>query len=207
MNPKISPEQRRALDEHGGQPIVVVDPERQQRFVLIANTDYRVRDLVGDPNGDGEWTDEKEARRRDLIDKDIAGTITDDEKAELAILDRQGNEHYDRIAPRPTILGGDNRQAPAKNWRKAVQSWKISPSRARALALIVTGQIASTSVAGSELPGTSGDPGRRVPGIPPRPRSPTCSTRPWMPSRSNRLCFRATSLPRVCSARPSDRRW
>jgi len=99
MNPKISPEQRRALDKHGGQPIVVIDPDRQQRFVLIADTDYRVRDLVGDPNG--EWTDEKETRRRDLIDKDIAGTITDDERAELAILDRQGNEHYDRIAPRP----------------------------------------------------------------------------------------------------------
>ena len=101
MNPKISPEQRRALDEHGGQPIVVVDPDRQQRFVLIADTDYRVRDFLGDTNGDGEWTDEKEARRRNLIDKDIAGTITVDERAELAILDRQGNEHYDRIAPRP----------------------------------------------------------------------------------------------------------
>ena len=48
MNPKISPEQRRALDEHGGQPIVVVDPDRQQRFVLIADTDYRVRDFLGD---------------------------------------------------------------------------------------------------------------------------------------------------------------
>ena len=101
MTPQISPEQRRALDEQNGEPIVVVDAERHQRFVLIAETDVRVRDLLTDCNGDDKWTDEKEARRRELIDKDIAGTISVDERAELSILDRQGNEHYDQVAPRP----------------------------------------------------------------------------------------------------------
>lgn len=101
MSPLISPEQRKALDEHNGAPIIVIDPDRQQRFVLIADTDDRVRDLAVDTNGDDEWTEEKEARRRDLIDKDIAGTITIGERAELAALDRQGNAHYDKIAPRP----------------------------------------------------------------------------------------------------------
>ena len=102
MTPRISQEQRQALDDRNGQPIVVVDPERQQQFVLIAGTDIRVRDLLEDSNGDGEWTEEKEARRRELIDKDIADTITTTERAELAALDRQGNEYYDKIAPRPT---------------------------------------------------------------------------------------------------------
>ena len=101
MTPKITAEQRKALDEQNGEPIIVIDPDRQQRFVLIADTDYRVRDLAVDSNGDGEWTEEKEARRCDLIDKDIAGTITIEERAELAVLDRQGNDHYDKIAPRP----------------------------------------------------------------------------------------------------------
>ena len=68
--------------------------------MLIADTDYRVRDLSQNSNGE-EWSEEKEARRRHLIDKAIAGTTTVDERAELAMLDRQGNEHYDRIAPRP----------------------------------------------------------------------------------------------------------
>ena len=36
-----------------------------------------------------------------VIDKDIAGTITVEERAELAALDLQGNQHYDKIAPRP----------------------------------------------------------------------------------------------------------
>ena len=100
MIPKISPEQRRALDEHNGEPVIVEDPDRQQRFVLIAETDHRVRDLAMDSNG-GEWTEEMEARRHHLIDKDIADTITTEERAELAMLDHQGNEHYDRVAPRP----------------------------------------------------------------------------------------------------------
>jgi|TARA_B100002003_G_C13780988_1_gene386784 hypothetical protein len=100
MIPKISPEQRRALDEHNGEPVIVEDPERQQRFVLISDTDHRVRDLAMDSNGE-EWTEEMEARRHHLIDRDIAGTITAEERTELAVLDHQGNEHYDRIAPRP----------------------------------------------------------------------------------------------------------
>lgn len=101
MTPQLSPEQRQALDEHQGRPIIVVDPEREQRFVLLAETDHRVRDLLDDSTVSEEWTPEKEARRRVLIDRDISNTITNEERSELAVLDRQGNEHYDHIAPRP----------------------------------------------------------------------------------------------------------
>ena len=78
--PTITPEQRKTLDEHNGEPIVVLHPDRQQRFVLIADTHDRVRDLFAESDGNGGWTAEKEARRRDLIDKDIAGTITVEER-------------------------------------------------------------------------------------------------------------------------------
>ncbi|MBW3599647.1 MAG: hypothetical protein KY475_20550 [Planctomycetes bacterium] len=101
MTPTISPEQRRALDEGNGQPIFVVDPERQERFVLIAASDARIHGLLRESTGSGRWSEEKEARRRELIDKDIAGVITLEQAAELAILNREGNEHYDKIAPRP----------------------------------------------------------------------------------------------------------
>ena len=101
MTPKITPEQRKALDDRNGEPILVIDTELQQRFVLIADTDDRVRDLFAESNGDGNWTAEKEARRRDLIDRDIGGSITAEERVELAVLDREGNLHYDKIAPRP----------------------------------------------------------------------------------------------------------
>jgi predicted transcriptional regulator len=49
----------------------------------------------------GEWSAEAERRRRMLIDRDIAGTITQEEQRELARLDRMANEHFDRVAPPP----------------------------------------------------------------------------------------------------------
>lgn len=47
------------------------------------------------------WSEEGEHRRRELIDKDIQGTITDDEHIELERLDRLANDYFDRIAPPP----------------------------------------------------------------------------------------------------------
>ena len=50
----------------------------------------------------GHWSEEAERRRRELIDRDIAGTITTAERAELVRLDCLANEHFDRVAPPPT---------------------------------------------------------------------------------------------------------
>jgi len=55
----------------------------------------------GVSNGDGDWTDDKDARRCELIDKDIAGTITAVEHEELTRPERQANDHFDRVAPPP----------------------------------------------------------------------------------------------------------
>ena len=102
MIPTITPEQRRAIDEHHGQPVFVADTDRRETFVLLSSSDYhRVRGLLTGPNGSGDWTDEKDDRRCDLIDRDIAGTLTEEERAELAELERQANEYYDTIAAPP----------------------------------------------------------------------------------------------------------
>jgi hypothetical protein len=47
------------------------------------------------------WTNEKNARRCNLIDKEIEGTITEAEKAELDHLQQQAIAHRDRVAPLP----------------------------------------------------------------------------------------------------------
>jgi hypothetical protein len=62
-----------------------------------------VRFVTGEaePAVNGGWSEEGERRRRDLIDKDIAGTIAEEERSELARLDRLANEHFDRVAPPP----------------------------------------------------------------------------------------------------------
>jgi hypothetical protein len=102
MTPTITPEQRRAIDEHHGQPVFVFDTDRSETFVLLSGADYdRVRDLLGPANDNGDWTDEKDERRCELIDKDIAGAITPQERTELAELERQANDYYDRIAAPP----------------------------------------------------------------------------------------------------------
>lgn len=46
-----------------------------------------------------EWTEEKNARRCELIDKEIEGTLTPWERIELEDLQRQAVEHVDRVAP------------------------------------------------------------------------------------------------------------
>jgi hypothetical protein len=56
-------------------------------------------DILASPHG--EWSDELEARRRELIDKDIAGSISQSEAVELTRLDRLANEHFDRVCPPP----------------------------------------------------------------------------------------------------------
>lgn len=54
------------------------------------------------PPANDAWSEEGERRRRALIDKDIAGTISADELVELSRLDLLANEHFDQIAPPPT---------------------------------------------------------------------------------------------------------
>ena len=48
-----------------------------------------------------DWSDELNERRIDLIDKDIAGSITIEERAELAELQRKAVAYRDRVAPLP----------------------------------------------------------------------------------------------------------
>lgn len=47
------------------------------------------------------WSEQAEVRRRELIDKDIQGTLTADELIELERLDRLANQYFDEIAPPP----------------------------------------------------------------------------------------------------------
>ena len=47
------------------------------------------------------WTEQKNTRRCVLIDKEIEGSISDSERAELVSLQRQATAYRDRIAPPP----------------------------------------------------------------------------------------------------------
>ena len=67
-----------------------------------------VLEFIGRDLGEGwdiSWSPNAENRRGELIDKDIAGTLSITERAELAQLDQLANEHFDRVAP-PSPDGG-----------------------------------------------------------------------------------------------------
>src|SRR5437879_4685693 len=60
-------------------------------------------EAAADGNGEnlGPWTDAKNARRCDLIDKEIDSRLTPAEARELKDLQRQMLRHVDRVAPLP----------------------------------------------------------------------------------------------------------
>ncbi len=102
MIPELTREQRQAIDEHRGQAVYVVDTDRCETFVLLPSSDFdRIRPMLGYPSDNGLWTDEKNRRRVELIDRKIAGTITHAQLVELAELQREAEEHFDQVAPPP----------------------------------------------------------------------------------------------------------
>lgn len=54
------------------------------------------------PSPNGAWSEKLQDRRAELIDKDIAGTASVADRAELIELDRLANEHFDKVAPPPS---------------------------------------------------------------------------------------------------------
>ena len=55
----------------------------------------------GKPPAREEWTDAKNARRSELVDRKIDGSITPEEAEELAELQDQLDRYVDRVAPLP----------------------------------------------------------------------------------------------------------
>jgi hypothetical protein len=70
-------------------------------IIQTAVVQFMEEDTDVPSNGSDTWSDAKDARRCDLIDRDIAGTISESERAELMRLEAQANEYFDQIAPPP----------------------------------------------------------------------------------------------------------
>ncbi len=53
MTPKLSNEQRQAIDEQPGQPVYVVDANTQEKWVLVPDGTYqKIRALIGNDTFD-----------------------------------------------------------------------------------------------------------------------------------------------------------
>jgi hypothetical protein len=79
-------------------------PIDQQGSVLELNGQavaLIVPPLKAATNGDEPWTDAKNERRCDLIDREYAGGLTPAEAAELVVLQDQMLRYRQRVAPLP----------------------------------------------------------------------------------------------------------
>jgi hypothetical protein len=77
---------------------------------------FRIQPSLDDPAG--EWTDAKNARRFALIDREMDGTLTEDESAELDSLQGEFRRYRRRVAPLPV---GETRRLLEELERKAGQ--------------------------------------------------------------------------------------
>jgi len=105
MTPNITQQLQKALEEHGGKPVHLLDASGNDAIVVMRATDYdRVQRLLNDDELEMEWTDELETRRHALLDKKFADSLTAPERMELALLQRQAERHFDQVAS-PDVAG------------------------------------------------------------------------------------------------------
>jgi hypothetical protein len=99
----------RELDRTQGGPVQFEDPRTHARYVLIPHEAYRrVRPLLGERQPSSEapvdWTDRKNDRRLALIQREVAGTITADEREMLERLQDEFYRYREQNAPLPTAM-------------------------------------------------------------------------------------------------------
>ena len=84
MTPELTNEQRQAIEQQNGQPVYVVDNDRHLTYVLLTQADFaKVKPLLENGATDEPWTDEKNDRRLQLIDKRISTPLDPEEEIEL----------------------------------------------------------------------------------------------------------------------------
>jgi hypothetical protein len=109
----------------------VLDPSTNQHYVIVAKERW-----LGQSAGDRAamqdqppcavdadsmepWTDDKSRRRAELVDLQIARTLTIDERAELELLQHQMRAYREKVAPLPLE---DTRRLHAQLMEKARQA-------------------------------------------------------------------------------------
>jgi hypothetical protein len=106
----------------------VVDPSTNRHYVIVSKDRWLERisgnqatadDHGRDSDSTDLWTDVKNRRRAQLVDRQIAGTLTGDEEAELQLLQQYMRAYRDRVAPLPLE---DTRQLHAQLMEKARQA-------------------------------------------------------------------------------------
>jgi hypothetical protein len=85
----------------------IEDPRNRELYVVIPYDEYQrlLPILRMRPRSNGKrpvnWSDRKNGRRCDLIEREVAGKLTPDERAELERLQDEFYRYRDQVAPLP----------------------------------------------------------------------------------------------------------
>ena len=132
MAHQLDPELQQALHTSQNE-LEVVDPSTNQYYVIVAKDRWLERTgdhetiaydhhrLGCDSNAIEPWTDDKNRCRAKLVDRQIAGTLTSDERVELESLQRQMRDYREKVAPLPLE---DTRQLHGELMEKARRAQK-----------------------------------------------------------------------------------
>ena len=99
MISRLSDELSQELERSGNVPLRVENPRNHKVYLIVAEEQFSIPAAAIAPSGD--WSDSKNSRRFVLIDKDIAGTISVTEQAELKQLQQEIDHYLRRVAPLP----------------------------------------------------------------------------------------------------------
>lgn len=102
MTAKLSEDLVQELERAGDQPLRVENPRNHKLYLIIAEERFPLGDSEGGTtNGHGEWTEAKNSRRFELIDREITGTLSAAEAIELRTLQHEIDDYLRRVAPLP----------------------------------------------------------------------------------------------------------
>ncbi len=107
MAARTTDELLRELDRTPGGPVELEDPRNGAKYVLISHEAYcRIRPFLNlpQPRDDSpvDWTDRKDVRRLALIERDITGELSPEEKEQLERLQDEFYRYREQIAPLPS---------------------------------------------------------------------------------------------------------
>lgn len=102
MIAKLSDELALELDRSGDLPLSVEHPRTHKRYVIVSVDECAPGSQIARfSDRPHDWTEEKNARRFALIDKEIAGQLTPAEMTELSLLQREMDLFLQQVAPLP----------------------------------------------------------------------------------------------------------
>ena len=101
MTARLSDDLVLELERVGDEPLPVENPRNHKLYLIIAADRFPNGKAEAMTAADNNWTEEQNARRFVLIDKDIDGTISPSEAAELDRLQHDVDNYLRRVAPLP----------------------------------------------------------------------------------------------------------